>query len=75
MIVLPLLLAWLGPYFAYHIPGYETTRGMVSILSDFLFVTRLFVLGGEFWDKIRALFIIDVKVLITANSLSDPYVH
>lgn len=57
MFSLPLLFAWLGPYFAHHIPGYETHRLMVSIIGDLMLISSLFVLGGEFWDKIRALFI------------------
>jgi hypothetical protein len=28
----------------------------VSLIGDVMFVASLFVLGGDFWDKIRALF-------------------
>ena len=66
MIVLPVLFAWLGPYGAHHIPGYGTHRFVVSLIGDLMFVTSFFVLGGDFWDKIRALFIhqptIQVKI-------------
>jgi hypothetical protein len=57
MFALPLLFAWLGPYFAHRIPGYATHRLVVSLAGDLMFVSSLFVLGGEFWDKVRALFI------------------
>ncbi len=56
MFVLPFLFGWLGPYFTHHIPGYETYRLSVNIIGDMLLVSSLFVLGGDFWDKIRALF-------------------
>ena len=56
MFVLPLLFAWLGPYGAHRIPGYEAHRFVVSLIGDMVFVVSLFVLGGEFWDKVRALF-------------------
>lgn len=67
MFGLPLLFGWLGPYFAHLIPIYETNRIAVSVAGDLMFVASLFVLGGDFWDKIRALFIHSAKVQI--NSL------
>jgi hypothetical protein len=62
MFVLPLVLGWLGPYGAYKIPGYETHRFVVSLIGDLMFVVSLFVLGGDFWDKIRSLFIHGARV-------------
>ena len=56
MFVLPIVFGWLGPYGAYRIPGYETHRFAVSLIGDLMFVASLFVLGGDFWDKVRALF-------------------
>jgi hypothetical protein len=56
MFLLPLIFGWLGPYGANMIPGYETHRFVVSLIGDVMFVASLFVLGGDFWDKIRALF-------------------
>ncbi len=57
MFVLPLVFGWLGPYGAHLISGYEAHRFAVSLIGDVMFVASLFVLGGDFWDKIRALFI------------------
>jgi hypothetical protein len=31
------------------------------VASDLMFVSSLFVLGGEFWDKLRALFVHGAK--------------
>jgi hypothetical protein len=56
MFVLPIVFGWLGPYGAYKIPGYETHRLVVLVIGDLMFAASLFVLGGDFWDKIRALF-------------------
>ena len=66
MFVLPVLFAWLGPYGAHQIPGYETHRFVVSLIGDLMFVASLFVLGGDFWDKIRALFSYNAKVTFNA---------
>jgi hypothetical protein len=56
MFVLPVVFGWLGPYGAHWIPGYESHRFVVSLIGDVMFIASLFVLGGDFWDKIRALF-------------------
>ena len=70
MFVLPILFGWLGPYGASHIPGYEAHRFVVSLLGDVMFVASLFVLGGDFWDKIRALFIHGAKVQINGSPMN-----
>jgi hypothetical protein len=57
MFVLPIVFGWLGPYGAHLISGYETHRLVVSMIGDLMFVASLFVLGGDFWDKVRALFV------------------
>jgi len=62
MFVLPFLFGWLGPYFVHRIPDYEAYRLPVSIAGDILLVSSLFVLGGDFWDKVRALFVHDAIV-------------
>ena len=62
MFVLPVLFAWLGPYGAHHILGDGMHRFVVSSTGDLMFVTSLFVLGGDFWDKVRALFIHSARV-------------
>ena len=37
--------------------GYEAHQFIVSFIGDVIFVASLFVLSGDFGDKIRALFI------------------
>jgi hypothetical protein len=59
MFVLPLLFGWLGLYFAHYIPSYDDYRLAINISGDLLLLSSFLVLGGEFWDKIRALFIHD----------------
>ena len=59
MFVLPLLFGWLGLYFAHYIPDYDDYRLTFNITGDLLLLSSFLVLGGEFWDKVRALFIHD----------------
>ena len=56
MFVIPLLFGWLAPYGVHLIPGYEQHRFAVNLGGDLLLFASLFVLGGDFWDKVRALF-------------------
>ena len=64
----PLLLALLGPYLQHHLPGYETRPLWWHIGGDLVFFSSLFVLGGEFWDKLRALFVHGARVVFPSTS-------
>ncbi|MBW1773551.1 MAG: hypothetical protein JRJ82_11760 [Deltaproteobacteria bacterium] len=48
----------------HRIPGYEAFRFWISLVGDAMFVCSFFVLGGDFWDKVRALFIHGAKAQI-----------
>jgi len=56
LFALPLLLGWLGPYLIPHALSAEPGLP-VHIAGDVLLLASLFVLGGDFWDKLRALFV------------------
>jgi len=47
---------WYAPHL---VPGYPDHRIALNLAADALFVVSLFVLGGDFWEKFRALFIYD----------------
>ena len=64
MFSLPLLFGWVAPYLSNLIPFFKTHCIALGIIGDALFVVSLFVLGGDFWDKLRALFIHGAKVQI-----------
>jgi hypothetical protein len=57
MFTIPLLLAWAAPYGGHHLPAFESRPYIYALSGDALFVVSLFVLGGEFWDKLRSLFV------------------
>lgn len=57
MFCFPLVLAWALPYFGHHIPFYESNMLWFFIAGDVMFILSFFVLGGDFWGKIRSLFI------------------
>ena len=53
----PLFLGWLSPYVAPVIFGDRQPDLWYSVGGDVMFIASFFVLGGEFWDKVRALFV------------------
>jgi hypothetical protein len=40
-----------------------------KLAADFLFLTGLFGLGGDFWDKLRALFVYDARAQFEPQTL------
>jgi hypothetical protein len=56
MFVLPLLEGWLAPYLEAAFPAWAANRP-IEWSWDVMLVASFFVLGGDFWDKFRALFI------------------
>ncbi len=52
----PLIFGWFQPYLELWITGFEEQELRLAILGDILFASSLFVLGGGFWLKVKALF-------------------
>lgn len=63
MFAVPIVFGWLAPYAADLIPGYPGNELTYAIVGDLLLLVSLFVLGGDFWDKLRALFIGGAKAV------------
>lgn len=63
-----ILLSSIGPYV---VPQAGSLRmqhpQIVAVTGDLLLLVSLFILGGDFWDKLRALFIRDAKVVFPAS--------
>jgi hypothetical protein len=62
MFSLPILFGWLSPYAAKLIPAFTRTPFPYALGGDLLLLVSLFVLGGNFWDKLRSLFVYDAEV-------------
>lgn len=59
-----IVLGSIGPYVAADLtPMRRAHPQLVAMTGDLLLLASLFVLGGDFWDKLRALFIRDAKVV------------
>lgn len=57
MFVLPIVPTYVMAYFPKLLPDCSPERLLVNIGADVVFLLSLFILGGEFWDKLRSLFV------------------
>ena len=53
---LPILWGWLAPYLSEFVSIQEHSL-RVAVTGDLLLLTGLILLGGEFWEKLRLLFL------------------
>ena len=68
MFAVPIVFGWFAPYVANQIPGYLGNEFTYGIVGDLLLLASLFVLGGDFWDKLHALFKHDAKAKFPKSS-------
>jgi hypothetical protein len=59
MFCIPLLAGWLSPYLVRVLPALSLEQGSLLplILLDLMFASSFLVLGADFWEKIRRLFV------------------
>ena len=62
MILVPVMLGFAQPYVSTVFEQLAEYRVQVGVAGDVLLLVSLFVLGGEFWDKVRALFVHGARV-------------
>ena len=67
MFCIPILFGWASVYAANYIPGFSQNSFSYAIGFDLLLLASLFVLGGDFWDKLHALFVSDAEVHFAQN--------
>ena len=64
MLVGPTLYAWIASYAPSWLPQDYVMRVWVNLGLDLITLASLFVLGGDFWDKVRALFLHDARAVL-----------
>jgi len=63
-----LIIGWTWPYLAHFFPGLEELPLWSIILGDAVLLTSFFVLGGNFWDKLRSLFVYNAKTSLVIKN-------
>lgn len=74
MFILPLIPAYVQAYIPRWLPDDSAERLYVNLAADIMFIASLFVLGGDFWDKLRALFSFEAKAQFP-ESISGDHTH
>jgi len=72
MLFLPLAVSLLQPYLSLLDVHERLPHWLYGAVGDTLFLTSFFVLGGEFWDKVKALFIYEARAVLPATLGSPP---
>jgi len=62
MFLVPLIPTYIMAYAPQWLPDHSPQRLHVNLAADSIFLASLLVLGGDFWDKLRALFVYDARV-------------
>jgi hypothetical protein len=64
----PLLQGLLETWASHIAPQLVANQLWVDVLMDVMLLASLFVLGGNFWDKLRALFIADARATFPTDA-------
>lgn len=72
LLITMVVLSSIGDYVAADvIPMRHEHPRLVALTGDLLLLTSLFLLGGDFWDKIRSLFVRDAKAVFPQSKVGD----
>jgi len=67
MFFIPIAFGFLAPYFSHHLHFIEGNEMLYNVAGDVMIFLSLFVLGGNFWDKLRSLFVHKAKAAFPAK--------
>ncbi len=71
MFLIPLIPAYIQAYQPSWLPDSSAWRWIVKIIADVIFIASLFVLGGDFWDKLHALFVREARAIFPKRSADE----
>ncbi len=56
LFITPLIVGWAFPYLSSHFASLNNFPIWYYVIADLVFISSFFVLGGDFWDKLKRLF-------------------
>jgi hypothetical protein len=63
------------PYIWEYVPTIEENLFYILISGDIILIASLFILGGDFWDKLRSLFVYRSRAILIDNPQQKPQGH
>ena len=67
LFIIPVVPTYIMAYLPQWLPDYSPERLLINIGADVMFIVSLFVLGGDFWDKMKALFVWKSKAVFPTD--------
>lgn len=72
LLATPVVLSSLADYLATYLTSLRQEHPYVlAVAGDLMILISLFVLGGDFWDKLRALFVHEARVVFPSEQATD----
>jgi hypothetical protein len=71
LFVCPVVFAWIASYDPDWMPESPAGRLAVNLAVDLTLLASVFVLGGDFWDKLRALFVYEARAVFPAAATPE----
>jgi hypothetical protein len=71
MFLVPFGFAFLSHYAGHLIPGYAERPHLFGLTGDIMLVASVFVLGGNFWDKLHALLRHDATAVFAPTTSNE----
>lgn len=72
MFFLPLVPTYIQAYKPEWLPDQSAWRWIVKAAADLMFIASFFVLGGDFWDKLHALFLREARATLPPAAKPSP---
>jgi hypothetical protein len=71
MFTLPFVPSYVMAYAPHLLPELAAFRIYLNVFFDLVFLSSLFVLGGDFWDKLRSLFNYSAKAVFPGETENE----
>ena len=62
--LIPIILGFVLPYIWQYVPFIKDNILIIVISGDVILLISLFILGGDFWDKLRSLFVYNSRAVL-----------
>ena len=72
LFLIPFFIGWVSPYAFEVMPELTKHQLIVAISGDVTLIVGLCLMGGQAWDKLRALFVYDAQVAFPSTATTEP---
>ena len=66
LLLIPFFFGWASPYLFVTLPDLTRHQLTIGIIGDVTLIAGVCMMGGQFWDKLRALFAYDAEVTFSS---------